>query len=134
MLLFHQTIINPKIYLNFIFILTLSPILSLDFKSQLHMFFLPTHHLFLNFYYFVYFFILLLLYYIIFFILFIITIIIILLLLLFYFSFYFLHFSLISPLTPLPTLTYPPITPRPSHTLFPLFGFFIIFFPLRFFF
>ena len=32
--------IDPKIYLNFIFTLILSSILSLDFKSQLHVMFL----------------------------------------------------------------------------------------------
>ena len=124
-------ICRPQNLSHFYFTLILSPILSIDFKSRLHVFFWLTHPLFLSFYYFVYYFIflLLLLYFNFSFMLFIITIIIIILLFLLLFFFYFLHFSLLSPLTPLPTLTYP----RPSHTpLFPLFLFLFFFFSFLF--
>ena len=50
----HAFIVDPKICLNFIFTLILSPILSLLFKSQLHLMFWLTHHLIIGFYYFVY--------------------------------------------------------------------------------
>ena len=63
--IFFNIFIDPKIYLNFIFILILSQILSLNFKSQLHMIFFT--HLLFN-YQFLYFYIL------------------------FYFYFYFYHY------------------------------------------
>ena len=113
-----------KTCLNFIFILILNSILFLDLNLDYIWYFLPTHHLILNFYYFVFYFIIITM---------IIIIIIIIIIYFFFISLYFLsHLSSLFPLTPLFSL-FPYLFPipktthhslQPQHPLYFLFLFF----------